>query len=63
MSLADLLKVQRAYLTKHEAMHTARLARDEQIRKELAAGIPHKQIMDATGLSRARLAQIKKGTR
>lgn len=24
---------------------------------------PHKQIMEATGLSRARLAQIRKGTR
>ncbi len=63
MSIADVLKAQRAYLTRHEAMHAARAERDRQVIAALDARIPQAEIMAATGLSRARLAQIKRGTR
>lgn len=63
MSLGYVRATQHDYLDKHEALDTARVRRDKAIVAALAAGIPHKDIMEAAGLSRARLAQIKRGTR
>lgn len=63
MSIAHVRKAQRAYTTTNERAAAARAARDSAVRDELAAGTPYAEIMAATGLSRARLAQIKRGTR
>lgn len=61
--IARLRDAQRAYLTAHEAMHAARVARDDAVRRALADKRPYREIMEVTGLSRARLDQIKRGTR
>lgn len=63
MSIADLRKAQRAYDAIHERDEAARRERDRVLVAELAAGMKQAEIMAVTGLSRARLAQIKRGTR
>jgi hypothetical protein len=63
MSIADVRKAQRAYEAIHERDAALRAARDAAVRAALEERIPQAEIMDATGLSRARLAQIKRGTR
>jgi hypothetical protein len=63
MSIADLRKAQRAYDAIAERYEAARRERDRVLVAELAAGTKQADIMAATGLSRARLAQIKRGTR
>lgn len=63
MSIADLRKAQRAYDATHKRDEAARRERDRVLVAELAAGTRHREIMAATGLSRARLTQIKRETR
>lgn len=63
MNIATVRKAQRAYDDIHERAEAMRASRDAAIRAALEARIPQKDIMEATGLSRARLAQIKRGTR
>lgn len=64
MSLAAVRKAQRAYDAIHERDAAARAARDDAVRAALAdRNNLHTDIMAVTGLSRGRIAQIKKGTR
>jgi hypothetical protein len=63
VTIASLRNAQRAYERAAEKAERAREQRDAFVRAALEDRIPHKDIMAATGLSRARLAQIKKGTR
>jgi hypothetical protein len=63
MTEAELRKRQRTHEADLARAERSRAARDAAIVEALEARIPHKVIMAATGLSRARLAQIKRGTR
>ncbi len=60
---AELRKAQRAYEAGLARAEQLREARDEQIRADLAARVPHKDVMAETGLSRGRVDQIRRGTR
>ncbi len=60
---AALRKAQHAYEAALVRAKTSREARDEQIRSDLAAKVPHKEIMGETGLSRGRVDQIRRGVR
>lgn len=64
IELADMV------LTEHEAAQASerdaaahRAERDSMIRSALAAGVPYRILTDGTGISRARLDQIRRGVR
>lgn len=64
MSLAAVRKAQRAYEAVHERDAALRAARDDAVRSALAdRNNLQADIMAVTGLSRGRIAQIKRGTR
>jgi hypothetical protein len=63
MTSAALRKLQRAHEADIARAERSRKARDAGIVQALTDRMPQAEIMAATGLSRARLAQIKRGTR
>ncbi len=60
---AALRKAQRAYDAGLARAEVLRDARDEQLRRDLADGMRQRETMTITGLSRARVDQIRRGTR
>lgn len=63
MTTATLRNAQRLYEGAARKAGQAREQRDQFVRAALEARMPQKDIMSATGLSRTRLAQIRRGTR
>lgn len=60
---AQLRGAQQAYGAAMLRAEHLRNARDEQVRRDLAAGVRQREVMDDTGLSRARVDQIRRETR
>jgi DNA-binding NarL/FixJ family response regulator len=56
---ADLRKAEAAYRQASEKAERLRAIRNQVVASALAEGMTHRQIADATGLSRARIGQLR----
>ncbi|MGD0386302.1 MAG: hypothetical protein ABSB73_09215 [Solirubrobacteraceae bacterium] len=58
---ADLRKAEAAYRQASEKAERLRAIRNETVASALAEGMTHRQVADVTGLSRARIGQLRGG--